>query len=309
MKWSPIRRAATSTFAILKTAFLHWEKDNAALLAAGLSYFAVFSLAPLLLSMVALSSLLLEQQVAEGTVSRQLARVVGDRVASAIEVLLVEARKAGPGTATLVSVALLLLAASRVFTQLQTALNMIWGLTPSRAEAFRRNVWRFVRKRLLTFAMVLGGGVLLLAFFFVDASLGLANRLLSDMFPLLGYVYLWKAANLVASLLVLTLGLGAIYKFLPDTRISWKDVWIGAAFTSFLLGLGRYVIGLYFTYTDPSSVFGAAGSVVVVLVGVYLSAQIFLFGAEFTWVYAYARGSRSRHPLPEREPASSPPPG
>jgi membrane protein len=300
-----IAQVATGTFALLKAAFSQWQRDNATLLAAGLSYFAAFSIVPLILSVVALASLFLEQQAAEGTVSRHLARFVGDRVASGIEGLLVSARNSDPGTATVLSVAVLVFAASRVFGQLQTALNMIWGLSPRRARAFRGRVWRLIRKRLLTFAMVIGGGLLLIAFFLVDASLGIARRLLGDLIPLLDHVYLWKTANLIASFLLLTVGLAAIYKFLPDTRISWKDVWIGAAVTAMLLGIGRYIIGLYFTYTDPGSVFGAAGSAIIVLVGIYLSAQIFLFGAEFTWVYAYTRGSRAQRTLPEREPASS----
>jgi membrane protein len=291
MRFQGIVTAFKGGLKLLRTAFEQWNNDNASLLAAGIAYFAVFSIAPLILATIAVASVILDQAAATGTVSSHLTRWVGPRVAEGVEQLLLRARAADPGAATAGSVALLAFAASRVFGQIRNALNVIWGV-PRRRRTTIRKILRLLRRRLVSFLMVLGGGLMLLGFFLLDAAIGLARRLLAEFVPLLANVWLWKAANLAASILLLTAGFAAIYKFLPDSRIAWKDVWIGAAFTALLLGIGRFAIGLYFAYVDPGSVFGAAGSLIVVLVGVYLSAQVFLLGAEFTMVYAYTRGSR-----------------
>ncbi|MGQ0645901.1 MAG: YihY/virulence factor BrkB family protein [Elusimicrobiota bacterium] len=294
-----------STASIFWETMKSWNKDNAAFLAAGLSYFAVFSLVPLLILAMALAGRLFGEAAAEGAVVQQLTGVVGARAAEAVQDLLASVRKSNAETATFFGAVLLFFAAARVFSQLRTALNMIWGVDSSpRRSGLRWSLWSQARRRLLSFAMVLCVGAALVLFFLVDAAAGVAWSVFGDRLPALWQAHALRLMNLGVSVILLTFLAAMIYRLLPDTNIRWRDVWVGAAVTSLLMAVGRSLIGLYFQFSDVASAFGAAGSVVVVFVGIYLSAMIFLFGAEFTWVYAHRRGSRATAgALPEKSPA------
>ena len=272
---------------LFKETFSSWRQDNSPLLAAGLAYFTVFSLAPLLIIAIAICGVFLGDEAASGQVFAQLQGFVGPQVAATIQTLIKNAQQSGVGFATAFSGLMLLLGASGLFRNLQTALNMIWDAKP------RGGFKGAVLNRLITFGMVLTVAVLMLGFFIVNAALGTVRNTLGHLFPILDYVPLWKAANFVLSFGVLTVFLAMIYKFLPAARIAWKHVWIGSAVTSFLLSIGTTVIGLYFSYSNFGSIYGVAASVVIVFVWVYFSAQIFLLGAEFTWVYAQRHGTQA----------------
>lgn len=267
-----------------------WREDNASLLAAGIAFYAVLSLAPLAMLAVAVGGLALGDAAAAGRLAAQLEGLVAPPVASAVEALLRAAGGSGPATATLVSAGLLLWSASNVFLQLQRALNLIWRVE---GGAGAKGLWREVRehlvKRLVSFGMVLVTGLLLLLSVLLDTGLHFTHRMLVGAGGILADVALWKMLNQGASFLLLAVMTALIYQFLPDTQIRLGDVWIGAALTSLLLALGRWAAGFYFRVGIVESVYGVAGSFIVLMVGIFLSAQIFLFGAKFTWEYSRRR--------------------
>jgi membrane protein len=287
---------------LVKETFNHWRKDQAVFLAAALSYFAVFSLAPLMILAIAIAGLVFSEAAAEGIIVHQLSGILGQQVAEAVQGLLINARRSGLGTATVMSVVILFSGASGVFNQLKTALNMIWGIEPAGKRGLRSGLFRAVKKRLIAFAMVVMVGSSLILSFFVDAGLGVIRNALGGVLPLLGNLHLWSAFNFFISFVLLALMSAAVYQFLPDVRIHWNDVWVGALVTSLLISVGRYIISLYFRYSDVGSVYGVAGSIVIVFIGIYYSAMIFLLGAEFTWVYAHKFGSKARKPSGKPEP-------
>jgi membrane protein len=276
---------------LIKSTFSAWRRHNASLLAAGLSYFTVFSLTPLIMIAIAIFGLVFGKQAAEGEIVVQLSRFVGSDIAQTIQMLINNARHSGVGKATAFSMLMLVLGASAIFGQLQKVLNMIWGVEPAAGGGIRQ----FLKNYLLLFVMVAGVGVLLLLFFVINAALGIFQRYFGNYLPILDNVYVWKTLNSTAQFGAVTLLSAIIYKFLPDTRIAWRDVWIGALVTSLLLTIEMSTIGLYFSHSDFKSIYGVAASVVIIFIWVYLSAQIFLLGAEFTWAYANTRGSKSRH--------------
>ena len=285
-----------AVFNLLKVTYANWSRSNASFLAAGLAYFTVFSLVPLIILAIAMAGLIFGQAAAEGVIVQQIGGLVGEDAARGIQEILVNAHRSGIGTATVLSVALLLMGAAQLFSQLQIALNMVWGIQPSQTRiGFKRGVLNFVKKRLIAFGMVGGIGFLITLFFFADASLSFMKNLLGDMMPFLEHFRFWTMMSSLASFILTTLLTAVIYHLLPETDTTWGDVWIGAAVTSLLIGLGRYLINLYFTFANPGSVYGVAGSVIVIFVAIYLSAQIFLFGAEFTWSYANLYGSKAPH--------------
>jgi len=273
---------------LLKDAFAGWQRNNASLMAAGLSYYTVFSMAPMLMLAIAVVGIVLGDQAAEGEIVRQLSGLMGDDLAHTVEGLVNNARTAGVGKATGLSVLLLLYGASGMFGQLQRALNMIWDVRkPPPGGLFSR----FLKNRLIIFGMTLGVGALLLLSFIVNAGLGALENTLGHL-PLMQQAGLWRALSLAVQFGVIALFTAFIFKFLPQTRIAWKDVWIGATVTSGLLCVGVYVIALYFRFSNFMSIYGVASSVIVLFIWVNLSAQIFFYGAEFTRTYAKAYGSR-----------------
>jgi membrane protein len=275
-------------FDLIKQAFSNWLDDNAPTHGAALAYYSFFSMAPLLIIAIAVAGMVFGRQAAEGQIVAQIKDTIGDRSAAAVEDLIRNASNPTASTvATLVGIATLLFGASGAFIQLQDSLNTIWKVKPKPG----RGLVNFIRDRLLSFAMVLGIGFLLLVSLLLSTALTAVSNFLSSTW-LPGGEWAWTILNGVLSLVVITLLFAMIYKVLPDVTLAWKDVWIGAIVTAVLFTLGKYLIGLYLGRAGVASPFGAAGSLVLVLVWVYYSSQIVLLGAEFTRVCALKCGMK-----------------
>jgi len=272
---------------LLKETFDEWNEDKASRLAAALAYYTVFSIAPLLIIVIAIAGSVFGEEAARGQIVGQIQGLVGRSGAEVIETAIENANKPATGTiASIISVIALLFGASGVFGQLRDALNTIWEVAPKPGI----NVKGFIRQNFLSFSMVLGIGFLLLVSLVVSAVLAGLSTFLSNLLP--GIDFLWQIANFAISFGVITLLFAMIYKFLPDVKITWSDVWIGAAITSLLFTIGKTLLGLYLGNGSFGSTYGAAGSLVVILAWVYYAAQILFFGAEFTQVYARKYGSQ-----------------
>ena len=297
-----------ATFALLKETAGAWSADYAPSMGAALSYYTLFSIAPLLLIVIAVAGFVFGAEAARGEIFGQLAGLVGPDGAKGIQGLLQAADQPRQGAfATMVGIATLILGATTVFGELQNALDRIWR-APAREAS--KGWWTLLRTRLLSFGMILGIAFLLTVSLVLSAAIAALGKW-------------WGAAEVLAHVLEVALSFGLttvlfalIYRFIPRANVAWHDVWIGAAVTAILFAVGKLLIGLYLGKSSVASSFGAAGSLVVVILWVYYSAQIFLFGAEFTWVYAHEHGSRRGEPRPGKEPAravpalapSSPPP-
>lgn len=274
-------------FKLLKDTVKEWSEDKVSLWAAALAYYTIFSLAPLLLIAIAIAGVAFGEDAARGEIVGQIQGLVGKEGATAIQSMIQNAHRPGSGgaIATIIGIATLLFGASGVFGQLQDALNAIWGVKPKPGQGIKS----FILTRFLSFAMVLVISFLLLVSLVLSAALAAVATFFSRFMPDL--VILGQALNFVISFGFITLLFAAIYKFLPDVNVAWKDLWIGAATTALLFNIGKFLIGLYLGSSGASSTYGAAGSLVVILLWVFYSAQILLFGAEFTQVFAKYRGS------------------
>jgi membrane protein len=276
-------------FDVLKETYHEWSEDKASRLAAALAYYTAFSIAPLLLISIAVAGLVFGRDAAQGQVSAQIQGAVGQDAAAMIETSLANSQDTGAGTiAAIVGLATLIWSASNLFSQLQDALNTIWGVAPDPNAGLLGTV----KRRFLSMTMVLGIGFLLLVSLALSSAISVIGSLVEGLLP--GGATVWQLVNFGLSFAIVTLLFAAIYKVLPDVDIAWSDVWIGGAVTALLFSIGKLLIGLYLGYASVGSTFGAAGSLMVFLLWVYYSAQILLFGAEFTQVYARRYGSRIR---------------
>jgi membrane protein len=272
---------------LIKETYLRWSDDKVPRLGAALAYYTVFSIVPLLIIVIGIAGLVFGEEAAQTYIMTQVQSLVGPQSAEALEEMLKTANKPSYGyTATGIALVTLLVGASGVFAQLQDALNDIWKVEPKSG----RGIIGLIKDRFLSFLAVLGTGFLLLVSLVVSAILSAAGKFVSGWLPAPEAVL--HAVNLVVSFAVITVLFAMMFKFLPDARIDWNDVWIGAALTSLLFTIGKFLISLYLGKADIGSAFGAAGSFVIVLVWVYYSSQLLLFGAEFTAVYADRFGSR-----------------
>lgn len=278
-----------AVWALLRQTAASWLGDYAPSMGAALAYYTLFSLAPLLLIVIAVGGLVFGEEAARGEIEIQLRALMGDGGARAVQDLLASVRKPAEGSlATVVGVVLLLLGATSVFAELQDALDRIWRV-PVRQQT---RAWRaLVRARLLSFGMILAIGFLLMVSLVFSAVLATLGRWIEPIFG--GWYALATLTNSVLGFAMVSTMFALIYKVMPRARVQWKDVWTGALFTALLFNFGKYLIGLYIGRSGVVTGFGAAGSLVVLLLWVYYSAQIFLVGAEFTWVYANTYGSRS----------------
>jgi membrane protein len=275
---------------VLKEAARAWSADKAPQMGAALAYYTIFSLAPLLLIAIGVAGLVFGEEAARGEILQQIEGTVGRPTAEAVEAMLSNARADTGKGMTLVGLITLLFGASGVFIQLQDALNVIW-----KVHAKSSGVRGFVRDRLLSFLVVAGTGFLLLVSVVLSSLLAALNKYLTPS-SLPGGVALWQGLHALVSLGIITLLFAMIYKVLPDARVAWRDVWAGAVLASLLFAVGKHLIGLYLGRSGVASTFGAAGSVVLVLVWVYYSSQILLFGAEVAHAYAVTCGSRGPKP-------------
>ncbi len=269
---------------LVKEAAGSWSADYAPSMGAALSYYSLFSIAPLLLIVISIAGLVFGEDAARGASFAQLQGLVGDESAKAVEGVLQAADKPAQGiVSTVIGVAVLLLGATTVFGELQNALDRIWR-APAREKS--SGLWSLLRTRLLSFGMVLGLAFLLMVSLVLSAGLSALGKWWGPAFGSLAH-----AVDLLVSFGLITVVFALIYRYIPRAHVAWHDVWLGAAATSLLFGIGKFLIGLYLGKATVASTFGAAGSLVVLMVWVYYSAQIFLFGAEFTWVYAQRLGS------------------
>lgn len=276
-----------SLYHLTKTAFGNWMDDYAPSMGAALAYYTVFSIAPLLVIVIAAAALIFGQDAAQAAIIEQASSMIGENGARAIESMLQSAQKPKEGMiASTLGILILIIGATTVFAELETNLNRVWKVEPDQGSG----LWHFTRTRLLAFGMVLAIGFLLIVSLAVSAGIAAWGKYWSGWFG--GLEALLQTANLVVSVAVITLMFAMIYKFIPRVAIRWRDVWIGALVTSLLFTFGKFLIGIYIGKTGVESSYGAAGALAVILVWVYYSAQIFLLGAEFTKVYAESHGSR-----------------
>ena len=272
---------------LLKATVMQWIEDQPFQLAAALSYYTLFSLAPLLVIVIAIAGFAFGQEAAQNRIVETLQGLLGRESAQAIQEMVHNAsNKPKTGIfSTVLGVVFLLFGAGGVVGQLQTSLNTVWGVTPKAGQG----VWGFVRQRFISFAMVLGIGFLLLVSLAVSALMTGFTQVLGNVLG--ATAVLVHALDLIISFGFVTALFAMIYKYLPDVRIEWRDVWVGAALTSLLFTIGKFLIGLYLGTSGVTSTYGAAGSLISVLLWVYYSSLIFFLGAEFTQVYARAYGS------------------
>jgi membrane protein len=272
---------------LVKRAGAAWIDDYAPSMGAALSYYTVFSLAPLLLIVVSIAGLVFGEDAARGEIFGQLAGLLGADAAKAVEGVLASLNKPAQGiTGSLVGVGVLLVGATSVFAELQDSLDRIWR-APVRVKS--GGLWGLLRARLLSFGMILGIAFLLMVSLVIGAVIAALGKWWGGFLE--GWGVLLQIINLVVGFGLTTLVFAMIYKMMPRVRVQWRDVWIGALVTAVLFSAGKFLIGLYIGKSGVASGFGAAGSLIIVFVWVYFSAQIFLVGAEFTWIYARMFGS------------------
>ena len=278
-----------AVFNVLKDTYSEWSRHNASTLAAALAYYAIFSIGPLLLITISIAGLVYGEKAAQGQIAGQVQGIVGPQAAQVVQDLLQAANKRESGIiGTVIGVATLLLGAAGLFGQLQSSLNVVWGVR-GRSTGIRG----MAKQRALTFLMVLGMGVLLLLLLAMGTALAAIAAFFGSMLPAGLGGFLPQTVDFLVSFAVITVLFAAIFRFLPDTTVAWRDVWLGALFTALLFTLGKLGLSFYLSRASIGSAFGAAGSLVVLLVWIYYSAQIFLFGAEFTQVYANKYGPRA----------------
>jgi membrane protein len=275
-------------FDLLKQAAWDWFDDQAPTLGAAVAYYTVFSLAPLFIIAVAIAGLVFGREAAQGQIFEQLRAMIGETSAAAMEDV-VESANSQPRTgvfATIVGFVALIVGASGVFAQMQASLNAIWRVEPKPG----RGIWGLIQDRVLSFGFILIVGFLLLISLILTTIIAFIGEWFGGFVP--GVETFIQILNAILSLAVITLLFAMIFKFLPDVKIAWRDVWIGALITAGLFTAGKEVLGLYLGKSGIASSYGAAGSLIVLLLWVYYSAQIVFFGAEFTKAYANKFGSR-----------------
>jgi membrane protein len=305
----------SSKLGLLKETFKEWQDDDALQLGASLSYYTIFSLAPLLLVVIAVAGLVYGREAVQGQLVGQLRGLVGEQGGEAIQTMVANAGLHGSGgvLATVIGVITILFGATGLFVALQDSLNRIWEVEARPGQGLKG----FLMNRFISFGMILGVGFLLLVSLVLSAAMAALGEWATGLMP--GAEVLVSILTFIVSLALETLLFAMIFKVLPDVKIAWRDVWIGAAATALLFTLGKLLIGLYIAHSSVASTFGAAGSVVILLLWVYYSSQILFLGAEFTQVYASHYGSRiepDEHAVPvvrekreARDPKEWPPAG
>lgn len=281
---------------LIKQTVNEWTDDGAATRAAALAYYTVFSIAPMILIAIAIAGAIFGEEAARGEIHRQIEGLVGESGGKVIEEMVDSAAQPGRGAiATVIGVVVLLFAATGAFAELQSALNTFWGAKPRKLNG----ALAFLRTRVISFAMVLCIGFLLLVSLVSSAVISAIGNWVTRYTD--DWTTVVQLVNQVVSFGGVTLLFAMIYKVLPDRKIEWSDVWLGAVVTSLLFNLGKLAIAVYLAKSSVASSYGAAGSLAVLLVWVYYSSMILFFGAEFTEVYARHEGSMQNKPPPKKE--------
>lgn len=276
-------------WATIKETINDWIDDGAARLAAALAYYSLLSLAPLLVISIAIAGFVFGHDAARGRVAGELGAVVGAQAADGIQSVVANAQSPVSGVlSTIVGVVTLFVGASGVFGELQASLNTIWEVKQKPG----RGVWGEVKDRFLSFTMVLGVAFLLLVSLVLNSILSAIGTKFSQALP--GGEVVWQALNFAFSFSIITGLFALIFKYVPDAAIKWRDVWLGAAVTAGLFTIGKFLLALYLGKAAIGSSYGAAGSLIALVVWVYYAAQILLLGAEFTQVQARRSGREIR---------------
>lgn len=285
----------SETGRLLRAAFEGWWNDRAMSLGASIAFFTVFSLAPMLLAAIAVAGLAFGRDAAQGAIVAELGGLIGTQEASALETMIASARNVGSGiVGTTVGIVTFLLLVSGAVVELQDDLNIIWKAKPPAGSGFVN----FLRTRLVSFALVLGIGFLLLVSLLIDAGLSAVSAYMEPNFS--GATALLRFLNSIVSFAVAVLLFAMIFKLLPNVLLTWNDVWMGSLVTGLLFTVGKFLIGYYLGKSNIASSYGAAASIITILLWIYYSSLILLFGAEFTKAYAESHGSqkgRKDHPI------------
>ena len=277
-------------FKLVKKSVVAWIDDYAPSMGAAISYYTVFSIAPLMIIVIAVAGFVWGREAVRGEIIGQLSGLIGQEGATGIQALIESADKPAKGlVATIISIGVLVVGATTVFAELQSALDRIWK-APQAPQV--SGIWATLRSRLLSLGFILGLGFLILVSLISSAAIAAIGSWASAILP--GWKTLLYIINTAFSLGVTTVLFAMIYKIMPQVKVGWRDVWVGASVTALLFEVGKLLISLYIGKSSVTSSFAAAGSLVVLLVWVYYSAQIFLLGAEFTWAYANDHGSLSK---------------
>ncbi len=274
-------------YLVIKDTLTGWDEDNVTRLAASLAYYTLLSIAPLIILAVAVAGLAFGRDAAREHISAELASVVGAGAADSIKTIAKNASTPGSGIVSVViGLVVLLFGASGVFGELQSALNTVWQVAPKPG----RGVWGVIKDRFFSFSLVVVVAFLLLVSLVISAALTWVGQAFEKSLP--GGAFVWQILNFGISLAVVTALFALMFKTLPDARIKWKDVFVGAFVTAVLFTLGKFGLGIYLGSAGVSSAYGAAGSIVALVIWVYYSSQVVLIGAEFTEVYARRYGSQ-----------------
>lgn len=294
-------RGLGAVIGLARIAVRDWIEDRATSRGAAIAYYTTFSLAPLLLLVISIAGLVWGQEAAQGAVVAELRSLTGAAGARAVEAMIESAADRDAGlVGTAVSIGLLVFGATTVFAELQDALNQLWNAPPAKSSGF----WSWLRTRLLSFSLIVAFGFLLLVSLTVSTLITALSGQVGD--GAVEFGMLVESAHFALSLAITAAMFAAIYKILPDVRISWRDVAIGAGITAVLFHIGKYLISIYLALSNVASSYGAAGALVIVLVWVYYSTQVFLLGAEFTRAYAFAYGSRRTDGIARRRDPARP---
>ena len=286
-------------YKLVKKSVNAWIDDYAPSMGAAISYYTVFSIAPLMIIVIAVAGFVWGREAVQGEIVGQLSGMIGKQGAEGVQSLIESASQPTQGlVATAISIAVLVIGATTVFAELQSSLDRIWQVPQAPKVS---GIWVIVRSRLLSLGFILGLGFLLLVSLVTGAGLAALGSWINALLP--GWEALLVLINIVLSVAIATVLFAMIFKVMPQAKIGWRDVWTGAAVTAVLFEAGKWLISLYIGKTSVTSSFAAAGSLVVLLIWVYYSAQIFLLGAEFTWVYANDHGSRANQTNTANQPS------
>jgi membrane protein len=274
---------------LLKETMVACLEHNVPRLGAALAYYTLFAIAPLFVIVLAVAAFAFGEQATRRELLGQISGLVGKEGGEAIQAVIAAAHKPKAGVlATGVAITMLLIGATGVFIELQDALNIIWNVSRKQRNGFRR----FIKDRVLSFTIVLGIGFLLLVSLVISAVLATLGGFLKDTVP--GGTIIWEVINFFISLGVITVLFAMIFKMLPNVSITWRDVSVGALLTAMLFNFGKFLLGFYLGRSGVASAYGAAGALVIVLLWIYYSTQILLFGAMFTHLYANRYGSQAK---------------
>jgi membrane protein len=273
---------------LLKATFIQWIDRDPFRNSTVIAYYTIFSLPGLLIIIINLAGYFFEQQAVSDEITYQIRALVGSKAASDVQAIVEKASQSSGFTlSSVISVATLLFGATGVFYQLQQTLNLMWEVKPQP----KRKLLKLIMDRLFSFGLILVVGFLLLVSLVLSTLLSVMSNWMVEYFSE-SLKIVFRLLDLTISLSVITLLFAAIYKFLPDAEIEWRDVWVGALVTALLFVLAKFALGLYFAYSDPSSAYGAAGSIILIMLWVSYAGMILFFGAEFTRVYANRYGHR-----------------